>query len=109
MRNRRRGTKSSGNVFEDLGLDGSKELAVKTDLVAAIIRAIGAKGFKNQTEVAIRMGIDQPRVSKLIRGHFDEYSVERLMEFLVALGNDVEIRVRHRANEKHGHIRVRAA
>ena len=106
---RRRSIESSGNVFEDLGLEGSRELAVKADLVAAVIRAIEACGFKNQTEAATRMGIDQPRVSKLIRGHFDDYSVERLMEFLAALGNDVEIRVRHRANEKPGRIRVRAA
>jgi predicted XRE-type DNA-binding protein len=106
---KRRSTESSGNVFEDLGLEGSRELAVKADLLAAIIRAIDACGFKNQTEAATRMGIDQPRVSKLIRGHFDDYSVERLMEFLAALGNDVEIRVRHHANEKPGRIRVRAA
>ncbi len=109
MGGRRRFTESSANVFEDLGLKDSQELAVKADLVAAIIRAINAGGFKNQTEAATRMGIDQPRVFKLIRGHFDDYSVERLMEFLTALGSDVEIRVRHHAGEKHGHIRVRAA
>ena len=102
-------TESSGNVFEDLGFKDSKELAVKADLVAAIIKAIAARGLKNQSEVAARMGIDQPRVSKLIRGHFDEYSVERLMEFLAALGNDVEIRVRPHAGTKPGRIRVRAA
>jgi predicted XRE-type DNA-binding protein len=55
------------------------------------------------------MGIDQPRVSKLIRGHFDEYSVEKLMEFLTKLGNDIEITVRRHAKAKLGHIRVRAA
>jgi predicted XRE-type DNA-binding protein len=107
MASKRKATKSSGNVFEDLGLPNSEELAVKADLVAAIIRAIKASGFKNQSEAATRMGIDQPRVSKLIRGHFDDYSVERLMEFLAVLGNDVEIRVRHHRNEKPGHIRVR--
>src|SRR4051794_4776461 len=87
-------TESSGNVYEDLGFENPGEMALKADLVIAIVRAIRARGFKNQTEAAKRMGIDQPRVSKLIRGHFDEYSVERLMEFLAALGNDVEIRVR---------------
>src|SRR5262245_61827086 len=102
-------TESSGNVFEDLGFEDAKELGVKTDLVAAIIKAIGARGFKNQSEAAARMGIDQPRVSKLVRGHFDEYSVERLMEFLAALGNDVEIRVKPRVRAKRGSIRVRAA
>ncbi len=48
-------------------------------------------------------------VSKLIRGHFDEYSIEKLLEFLAALGNDVEIRVSRHAKAKRGYIRVRAA
>jgi len=77
-------------------------------LDASNCRAIQRAGAR-ETEAAIRMGIDQQRVSKLIRGHFDEYSVARLLEFLAALGNDIEIRVSRRANAKHGNIRVRAA
>jgi len=109
MKKKGKVTESSGNVFEDLDLKDARELAIKSDLVAVIYRTITTRGFKNQTEAAVRMGIDQPRVSKLIRGYFDEYSVERLLEFLAALGNDVEIRVRRRAKTKRGHIRVRAA
>jgi len=110
MKKKRKVTESSGNVFKDLGFQDARELAIKSDLVAAIYRTITARGFKNQTEAAVLMGIDQPRVSKLIRGYFDEYSVERLLEFLTALGNDVEIRVsRGHAKSKRGHIRVRAA
>ena len=109
MKKKGKVTESSGNVFEDLGLENARELAIKSDLVAAIYRTIAARGFKNQTEAAARMGIDQPRVSKLIRGHFDEYSVEKLLEFLAALGNDVEIRVSRHAKAKRGYIRVRAA
>ncbi len=109
MKKKGKFTESSGNVFEDLGLEDASELAIKSDLVAAIYRTITARGFKNQTEAAVLMGIDQPRVSKLMRGYFDEYSVERLLEFLAALGNDIEIRVRRRAKAKRGHIRVRAA
>jgi predicted XRE-type DNA-binding protein len=109
MKRKSRVTGSSGNVFEDLGFKDAQELALKTDLVAAIIKAMAARGFKNQSEAAARMGIDQPRVSKLIRGHFDEYSVERLMEFLAALGNDVEIRVKPHGRARPGSIRVRAA
>jgi len=109
MKKKGKVTESSGNVFEDLDLEDARELAIKSDLVAAIYRTITARRFKNQTEAAVLMGIDQPRVSKLIRGYFDEYSVERLLEFLAALGNDVEIRVRRRPRAKRGHIRVRAA
>jgi len=47
-----------------------------------------------QTAAARRLGIDQPDVSKMLRGHFRQFSVERLMRFLVALGRDVEIVVR---------------
>ncbi|HYR56705.1 MAG TPA: helix-turn-helix transcriptional regulator [Myxococcaceae bacterium] len=109
MKKKGRVTESGGNVFEDLGLEDASELAIKSDLVAAIYRTITAQGFKNQTEAAVRMGIDQPRVSKLLRGYFDEYSVEKLLEFLAALGNDIEIRVSRQTKAKRGHIRVRAA
>jgi predicted XRE-type DNA-binding protein len=102
-------TEGSGNVYEDLGFENPREMALKADLVVAIVRAIRARGSKNQTEAGKRMGIDQPRVSRLARGHFDEYSVQRLMEFLAALGNDVEIRVRRHPGSKPGHIHVDAA
>ena len=62
MRKRGKVTKSSGNVFEDLNLEDAGELAIKSDLVAAIYRTIKARGFKNQTQAAELMGIDQPRV-----------------------------------------------
>src|SRR5215472_12763462 len=81
MKKKRKVTESSHNVFKDLGFQDARELAIKSDLGAAIYRSITTRGFKNQTEAAVLMGIDQPRVSKLIRGYFDEYSAERLLEF----------------------------
>jgi len=100
------------NVYKDLGFRDAEEMGVKADLVVAITRAINAGRYSNQTEVATRLGIDQPKVSKLLRGHFHEYSVERLMNFIARLGLDVEIKVRRRARQgkgKLGHVHVVAA
>ncbi len=80
-------------MFADLGLPGSEEHIVKAGLVLKIGEAIRARGM-TQAAAAGALGIDQPKVSALLRGQFRGYSVERLMRFLVALGHDVEIVVR---------------
>ena len=86
---------STGNVFADLGLapaEAGKHL-VKASLVVKIDRIIQKRGL-TQTAAALAMGIDQPKVSAMLAGQFRGYSVERLMRFLVALGQDVEIVVK---------------
>jgi predicted XRE-type DNA-binding protein len=86
-------TKSSGNVYADLGVKNAEEHAVKAELVRQI-SAVMRDQELTQTAAARRLGIAQPDVSKLLKGHFRQFSVERLMRFLVALGQDVEIVVR---------------
>lgn len=86
-------TKSSGNVYADLGLKNPDEHALKAELVRQIAAVMKDQEL-TQTAAARRLGIEQPDVSKLLRGHFRQFSVERLMRFLVALGQDVEIVVR---------------
>jgi predicted XRE-type DNA-binding protein len=86
-------TKSSGNVYADLGLKNAEEHALKAELVHQIAAALKEEGL-NQTEAARRLRIAQPDVSRMLNGHFRQFSVERLMRFLVALGQDVEIIVR---------------
>ena len=86
-------TKSSGNVYQDLGIKNPEEHALKAELVRQIAARVREDGL-TQTEAAARLGIAQPDGSKLFRGHFRQFSVERLMRFLVALGQDVEIVVR---------------
>ena len=86
-------TKSSGNVFADLGLKNPEEHALKAELVRQISAMLEKEGL-TQTEAARRLRIAQPDVSRMLRGHFRQFSVERLMRFLVALGQDVEIVVR---------------
>jgi predicted XRE-type DNA-binding protein len=86
-------TKSSGNVFADLGLRNPEEHALKAELVRQIAAMLEKEGL-TQTEAARRLQIAQPDVSRMLRGHFRQFSVERLMRFLVALGQDIEIVVR---------------
>src|SRR5436189_1679333 len=68
---------SSGNVFADLGLPDAKELLVKSQLAVRIAELIERKSW-NQTETARRIGLDQPKVSNLLRGRLDGFSADRL-------------------------------
>lgn len=85
--------RSSGNVFADLGVADAEEHLIKAGLVQKIGRIIGERGL-TQAAAAEAMNIDQPKVSAMLSGQFRGYSVERLMRFLVALGQDVEIVVK---------------
>jgi predicted XRE-type DNA-binding protein len=85
--------KTTGNVFADIGLPQAEEHLVKAKLVYKIDLLLRERGLK-QTEAARLFGVRQPDVSKMLRGDFRQFSVERLMRFLVALGQDVEIVVK---------------
>jgi len=108
MKKRRAGVGvGSGNVFADLGFENAEEELTKASLTAAIAKAIKRRRFKNQSVAAGVLGIDQPKVSKLLRGHFAEYSVERLLSFLTRLGCDVKIEVAdHAQTRRPGHLEV---
>jgi predicted XRE-type DNA-binding protein len=83
---------SSGNVFADLGLEDSEELLTKARLAAAIHKVMEARGL-SQVRAGEIMGFDQPKVSLLVRGRLDRFSIERLMRALNSLGQDVWIKV----------------
>ena len=90
---------SSDNIFADLGFPNAGEHLVKAKLVYKIDVIMKKRRLK-QVEAARLFGILQPDVSKMLRGEFRQFSVERLMRFLVALGQDVEIVVRpHRGTK----------
>jgi predicted XRE-type DNA-binding protein len=84
---------SSGNVFEDLGIENPEEELTKAKLVWEIEQIIKSKKL-TQVEAAKVMGINQPKVSALIRRKLDGFSVERLIHFLNTLGQDIDIIVR---------------
>lgn len=99
----------SGNVFADLGLPDAEELKTKVQLAVAVKREVTARGW-SQAEAATVLGINQPKVSALLRYRLEGFSVERLMNFLTALGHDVEIVIRpRRAGQHAGRIVVEAA
>jgi predicted XRE-type DNA-binding protein len=96
----------SGNVFADVGLPNADEHLIKAQLVHKIGALMKARKLK-QMEAAELLGVKQPDVSKMLRGDFRQFSVERLMRFLVALGQDVEIVVTpRRDNQKTAQLRV---
>jgi predicted XRE-type DNA-binding protein len=99
-----RAEKSSGNVFADLGLPHPEQELLKSRLTLQIYRLIKARGLK-QAEAGKILGIRQPHVSALMRNRSGNFSVERLMEFLTALGQDVEIVVRP-THKQHGEMSV---
>lgn len=68
------------------------ERSLKLQLAIEVIRILQQRGL-TQTEAARRLGIVQPHVSDLVRYRLDRYSVERLLQFLVQLGQEVEIRI----------------
>jgi predicted XRE-type DNA-binding protein len=83
---------SSGNVFADLGLPESEEALAKAELVQKIVAVMQGKGL-TQVELAKMLGVDQPKVSALVRGRLSGFSLERLMRFLLLLGQDIKITV----------------
>jgi len=94
------------NVFKDLGLPNAEEHLVKAQLVFKIDTILKSRHMK-QTEAAALFGVRQPDISKMLRGEFRQFSVERLLRFLVKLDQDVEIVVtphRDRRNAPALHV-----
>ena len=99
---------SSGNVFADMGLPEPEEELTKAQL-ASHIRQVIKRQRLTQVVAAARMGVDQPKVSALLNGRLANFSSERLMRILTALGQDVEITVKAKPrNRARGRIRVLA-
>jgi predicted XRE-type DNA-binding protein len=84
---------SSGNVFADLDLKNPDELLAKAELVQRNCDIIAERKL-TQTKSAFLLGIDQPKISALMRGELDGFSLDRLFRFLNALGRDVDIVIR---------------
>lgn len=87
--------KGSDNIFADLGLPDAGTHFLKAQIVAEIYRLATERGLI-QSAAGKLMGISQPEVSRLFKGVFREYSIERLMSFLTAFDRDVEILARPR-------------
>ena len=97
-------TESSGNVFADMGLPNPEQELLNAELTLQIYRVIKERGM-TQTEAAKLLGVKQPQVSLLMSNRSGSFSVGRLMEFLTALGHDVEVTVRP-TRKDHGDMSV---
>ena len=82
--------KSSGNVFADMGFKNAKERLVKAELALKINQLIEGRKLK-QIEAAKILCINQPKISAISNGRLNDFSIERLIEFLNKLDQDVEI------------------
>ena len=100
--------RSSGNVFADMGLPDAAELDTKARLGATLNLIVKRKGL-TQADVATALQINQPKVSALLNYRLEGFSVERLMHFLVALGQDVEIVIKSKPASRSARIAVKAA
>ena len=85
--------RGSGNVFADLGFSNPELALAKAELVQRIRELIEERKL-TQAKAAKLLGLDQPKVSVLVRGGVEGYSLDRLFRFLTALGQRVEISVR---------------
>src|SRR5262245_48209592 len=93
------------NIFADLGLPDAETHFLKAQIVSEIYRLTKQRKL-TQAQAGRRMGITQPEVSRMFKGNFREYSIDRLMEFLTAFDRDVEIVVRpHKRSGKPGRIK----
>lgn len=97
-------TEGSGNVFADLGLPNPEQEMMRARLTLQIAQLIKHRGL-TQAEAAKILGIQQPHVSALARNRPGIFSVGRLMEFLIALGQDVDITVTP-TRKDHGRMSV---
>jgi predicted XRE-type DNA-binding protein len=101
IRKKVRVTKSSGNVFADIGLPDAAEHSIKADIVLRIAARIKSKGL-TQAKAASSLGLAQPDVSRLLRGHFAGYTYGRLN----ALGEKVCIEISEAKTKKDARLEL---
>lgn len=98
---------SSGNVFEDLGFKDAEQRLAKAELASRIDDLIEMRGL-NQSEASKVLGINQPKVSALLNGKLEGFSMERLLHFLNCLDQDVKILITEKPKRRkdHGHLKI---
>ena len=92
-------TRGAGNVFADLGYADADERQTKLRLAHAINGVIARRRL-SQAAAAEKLGVNQPKVSALANDKLDGFSVERLMTFLTALDQHVEIVIKNRPRSR---------
>jgi predicted XRE-type DNA-binding protein len=92
-------TKSSGNVFADLGFKDAQERLVKAKLALKINQLLDKRELK-QIDAAKILGINQPKISALANGRLKDFSIEKLLGFLIKLDQDIDIIVHQKPKRR---------
>lgn len=100
--------RGSGNVFADLGRPEPDGHLLKAELVSSIDEILRHRKL-NQSQAAKLLGLSQPDVSRLLRGNFRDFSVDRLLRLLMVLGRDVDITIRKPKSGRAARLTVEAA
>ncbi len=100
-------TVSSGNVYDDIDHNDSAEMKIKAQAVMILSKTIATSGM-TQAEVATVLGIDQPKISKILRGQFRSLSLDKIFSYLTALDKDINITVSEKSEDK-GHTQMHFA
>ena len=85
-------TPADGNVFTDIGFPPAEaeNLKIRSDLMSEILRLIAGM---TQTHAASRLGVSQPRVSELVRGQIDRFTIDSLVNMLAHAGMRMRVSV----------------
>jgi len=96
----------SANIFADLGFPNPEEHLAKAELAVQIVEILRQRGL-SQAAAADILGIDQPKVSALMRGQLKNFSLDRLCRFLNRLDKDVDIVVKDKPRSRtHGETHI---
>lgn len=95
MKSKTEYTLSSGNVFADLELSDPADRMLKSQLAIQIRDSIEQKGW-TQSEAAEAVGLDQPKISNLLRGRLAGFSIDRMFRILNRLGHRIEVKISRR-------------
>ena len=91
--------RGSGNIYADLGFENPEEELAKAKLVSALAATISAQGL-SQKIVGEKLGLTSSALSALLRGRTGAFTSDRLMQFLLLLGQDVEISVHPKRSDE---------
>jgi len=99
-------TQSSGNIFGDLGFKQPEEMQAKAQIAYLISQIINRRHL-TQKEAAAELGLTQPKVSNIMAGRLDGFSLEKLMMLMVKLNRDVEIVIKKKPRSREqAHLHV---
>ncbi len=93
--------RSSGNVFEDVGFPRpeAERLLIRSELMSEVERLIKKRRL-TQKQAAKALGVTQPRISDLVRGHIDLFSIDTLIDMLGLLGVGVTLKTKERRGRR---------